>query len=473
MNNNINTKEYLKNESLKLQDPEIPPDNPWKEDALKRKEMATALTNLISNESYPLVISLNGNWGTGKTFLLKRWQVELEKNDFKSIYFNAWEDDFCDEPLIAIIGQLADFLKENKFSYIGNRIIKIAGSLVKQNIPNIVYQGTGIKIELESLSDQSLTKYKKQRETKEELKKTLKVMSTKLVKKTNSPLIFIIDELDRCRPTFAVELLERVKHIFDIPNVVFVFGINRNELCKSIESIYGKIDAAVYLRRFFNLEFTLPSIENKDFCDHLIKKYKLTHLNVKFEEEISIFCQVFPIFCNYFDLSLRDIDSCIVSILFIERNFKERDGIYPVLVSAMLILRLKNKDLYQEFIQGKCLGSKVLNYIDSFMPHEYEENDLSHYRDVLEAEIYVVTNNRTDLNEKMSIPYKELNRLQRGDELNNPEFLSERIKKYGNDRIIKIQTLMCRTPGSSFINRRIPIQKISSLLELAETVIQK
>ena len=53
---------------------------------------------------------------------------------------------------------------------------------------------------------------------------------------TGQPLVFIIDELDRCRPTFAIELLERVKHIFDVPNIVFVFGINRSELVKALDS---------------------------------------------------------------------------------------------------------------------------------------------------------------------------------------------------------------------------------------------
>ena len=76
-------------------------------------------------------------------------------------------------------------------------------------------------------------------------------------------MVFIIDELDRCRPTFAIELLERVKHIFDVPNLVFAFGINRDELCSSLQSIYGNIDADVYLRRFFDMEFTLPQTQTQ------------------------------------------------------------------------------------------------------------------------------------------------------------------------------------------------------------------
>ena len=79
-----------------------------------------------------------------------------------------------------------------------------------------------------------------------------------MMEETKQPLVFIIDELDRCRPTFSIELLERVKHIFDIPGIVFVFGINRDELCHSIKSVYGEIESGIYLRRFFDVSLSLP-----------------------------------------------------------------------------------------------------------------------------------------------------------------------------------------------------------------------
>ena len=91
-------------------------------------------------------------------------------------------------------------------------------------------------------------------------------MSAAVNDATGRPMVFIIDELDRCRPTFAIELLERVKHIFDVPNMVFAFGINRDELCSSLQSIYGNIDADVYLRRFFDMEFTLPQADSEKFA---------------------------------------------------------------------------------------------------------------------------------------------------------------------------------------------------------------
>ena len=96
MDDNL-SKTYDLKESLrlKLPEPEIQGENPWADDSLKRSDVAEKLTKLISGQSDPFVISLHGHWGTGKTFLLKRWQKQLENDGFRAIYFNAWEDDFC------------------------------------------------------------------------------------------------------------------------------------------------------------------------------------------------------------------------------------------------------------------------------------------------------------------------------------------------------------------------------------------
>lgn len=67
--------------------------------------------------------------------------------------------------------------------------------------------------------------------------------------------MFFIDELDRCRPTFAIELLERIKHLFDIQNIVFVLSIDKEQLEASTAAAYGSaINAPEYLRRFIDLE---------------------------------------------------------------------------------------------------------------------------------------------------------------------------------------------------------------------------
>ena len=260
---------------MKLPEPEIQGDNPWADDALKRSDVAEKLTKLISEQSDPFVISLHGHWGTGKTFLLKRWQKQLDKDGFQAIYFNAWEDDFCDDPFVAIIGQLSHFLKRKGIKGLADKIRKAAKPLLIQGALSAGRNVSGMNpdVILEQFAEKTLAEYSRQVEKKNELKTALQKLSGKVKADTGHPLVFIIDELDRCRPTFAIELLERVKHIFDIPDMVFVFGVNREELCSSIRSVYGEIDADTYLQRFFDMEFLLPDIDSKAFCKLMIGRY--------------------------------------------------------------------------------------------------------------------------------------------------------------------------------------------------------
>ena len=217
---------------LKLPEPEVSAEQPWTDDVLERAQIAERLTNLIRNQSEPFVISIHGYWGTGKTFMLKRWQRDLEIQGFRAIYFNAWEDDFCDDPLLAIIGQLDSHFKEGPLRTMADQIREKALPLVWRNALGILNKTTGLTLETGQTEQVDLVaEYLKQRQTKDELRGTLAELSKSVAEETHHPLVFIIDELDRCRPTFAIELLERVKHIFDVSNMVFVLGINRDELC--------------------------------------------------------------------------------------------------------------------------------------------------------------------------------------------------------------------------------------------------
>ena len=265
---------------LKLPEPEVSSEKPWQDDVLNRKDIASRLTKLIQNQSLPFVISIHGEWGTGKTFMLKRWQRDLENQGFKAIYFNAWEDDFCDDPLLAIIGQLWSYFekdKEGRFEGFLKKIRKNAGPLIRANINSLARKYIGVTGETGGDKESSkdlINEYLHQTSTKNSLKKSLSEMAEAVSEETGHPLIFIIDELDRCRPTFAIELLERVKHIFDVPNMVFLLGINRDELCKSLQLVYGEIDADVYLRRFFDMEFNLPEVNREEFCRYLMRRYR-------------------------------------------------------------------------------------------------------------------------------------------------------------------------------------------------------
>lgn len=89
------------------------------------------------------------------------------------------------------------------------------------------------------------------------------------------PVVFFVDELDRCNPNYAVSVLERIKHLFDIPNLVFVLAINKKQLCNAIQGYFGSMnmDSNEYLRRFIDIEYTLPAPQLEKFCNYLYDEY--------------------------------------------------------------------------------------------------------------------------------------------------------------------------------------------------------
>ena len=129
---------------LKLAEPDVSPEQPWQDDELGREQIAERLTNLIRNQQAPFIISINGQWGTGKTFLLKRWQKDLGKDQFRAIYYNAWEDDFCDDPLLSIIGQCPSSSKRQG-QRVDHQVGQIAGQLIKQNLIAVPSKLTGLE----------------------------------------------------------------------------------------------------------------------------------------------------------------------------------------------------------------------------------------------------------------------------------------------------------------------------------------
>ena len=486
MNGNPSQTQDLKETlSLKLPEPEIQGDNPWADDALKRFDVAEKLTKLISGQSDPFVISLHGHWGTGKTFLLKRWQKQLEKDGYRAIYFNAWEDDFCDDPFVAIIGQLSDFLEQKGIEGLDDKIKEAAKSLLIQSALGVLDKVSGLNIDkiLEQFADKTLDEYSQQREKKTELKTALQELSGQVKADTKHPLVFIIDELDRCRPTFAIELLERVKHIFDIPDMVFVFGINRDELCSSIRSVYGEIDADTYLRRFFDMEFLLPEVDSKDFCKHLIGQYQLEQFFTKLSERTGHITyyndfewfskRSFPALCSYFGLSLRDIDYCVRLIVFIGKNATTNYFMSQPLLSLLIILRLTNKTLYQEYIRGDRMGCEVMNYIDELVPPENRDRESESIFDNLEINLYLTDMTILEDRSKTMDEFERLyQNLKEGRETPRTPYLSERTQKSDIKRIERLKSVISRysAPGGNFHNfSKHLITLLSELIELSQS----
>ena len=369
---------------------------PWKDDVLDRQRFAKPLTDLVSSaDDAPFCIAIDGEWGCGKTFLLERWRIEFSEKG-KVIYFNAWEDDFHADPLTAIIGQLWDEIKKGKMKDIRNLLGKDWEKALKETMSDISpkkallnISSFGVKLgDFQPAIVRTVEEYIERRRSVKILQKQLQKLAKVTKEKTKKPLVFIVDELDRCRPTFAIELLERVKHVVGVPGIVFVFGVNQKGLEESIRSVYGDLDATDYLRRFFDVGMTLPKAKASQYCSYLINKHKI----VKTIEKSPIHQKTYglryirkgikwkggwdisvkddmPAMVGYMGLSLRQIEQAVrmLSIVLRSKEIAKPNTMYwsEGALVAFILLRIKNRDLYVKFINKNCTAKDVL---DSILP---------------------------------------------------------------------------------------------------------
>ena len=262
--------------------------NSFNDDIFNRKAIAENLTKIIDSQDKPMVISLDSDWGTGKTTFVTMWKDLLDNDSnynskFNTLYFNAWEHDYIKDPLLAIFSEIETQIKEDdpklkqQFDKVKS-IIKPCAKLAATTGLKILTRGALDldKIELgdnneadlidlaEKLGDLAIQEVSASKTVRSELKKEMSTYQESSGKK----IIFFIDELDRCRPNFAIELLEVIKHLFDINNFTFVISIDKEQLSHSVSTIYGhNMDTVGYLRRFFDLDYKLPKIDTKKYID--------------------------------------------------------------------------------------------------------------------------------------------------------------------------------------------------------------
>ena len=368
-----------------LAEVEVDKNNIWKGDALQRERFAKPLTDLVSSvRNAPFCIAVDGEWGSGKTFFLKRWCAEFSKQGNKAIYFHAWEDDFHTDPLTAIIGQLWSELEEGKMKDIGNLLNENWQDTVKEATLNLSYSGVKLG-DFQSPARKTLDEYLKGRAGIDILQKQLQELADATHEKTARPLVFIVDELDRCRPTFAIELLERVKHIVGVPGIVFIFGINQKELAKSIQSVYGEIDTADYLRKFFDVGMTLPQAEASKYCLHLINTHKISD-NIRgskihrtmYRGGLSsdwshIIEEGVPAMAGYMGLSLRQVEQAVRMWLVALRGIENADSDVRAYqlegsLAIFVLLRIKDRDMYENFFNEDCAIKDIMDCLLRFLP---------------------------------------------------------------------------------------------------------
>ncbi|BCZ96738.1 TPA: hypothetical protein I8Z88_002757 [Legionella pneumophila] len=303
------------------------------EDDFRRKPIAEKLIELLQSDIDISPIIIDGEWGTGKTYFCKKTKSLIENNhqeNFLCTYIDAFSADHANEPLITIIAAISKLIKKkaNKSKYlraakaIASYGIKATGKAGIAWILRTQSQDMDKEIEevIQSASnnsiDYAIDNLIQQHEAIEENITTLKNVLAEIALTKN--LIIFIDELDRCRPDFAVSILEVIKHVFDVEGIKFVLVTNLNQMKASINHCYGQaVNAHHYLDKFIKHSFKLP-LDIKDelnqqihvSCKHaeiLIQNNKTLEKNLYGIQSLSFIKEL--IIQN--ELSLRQVETFI------------------------------------------------------------------------------------------------------------------------------------------------------------------
>ena len=304
----------------------------------------------------------------GKTTFIKMWTKQLSKQSFPVVEFNAWKNDYSDNAMVALSVELTKELQNCGFqSDIVEELKKGAVEIFEKSIVTGVKLATSGILDITPLlngnhkSSKELQNYIASCELLENFIKNLKIYADDLKKEKERPLIVVIDELDRCRPLYAIELLEAAKHLFSVDNVIFVLAANRRELGHSIKAIYGnEFNSQEYLRRFIDVTMPLPAVDRKNYIFNLMHpKTKANFESGRYTDKaLGLILKVF----DSPDISLRNIAHYMYRLNLLANSMT--DDLFAPTVVALLAREIDSEN-YSSFNIGDISDEQFSNSLFS------------------------------------------------------------------------------------------------------------
>lgn len=329
-----------------------------KRDEFNRKPHTERIIKLLKSDIDLSPIVINGDWGTGKTeFCLKTLKLinSAHSGELNAVYFDAFSEDYIDQPLLSLLTVIYNAFPTEKVTHdfisSGAALLRFATktgvnftlrSLLGDEVANLVKEGVS------HINEDELKKWFQE---KAKIQHQMQLLQNSLSSLTESQkLVLFIDELDRCRPDYAMHLLEIVKHFFEIDGLRIVFVANLKQLTTSISHNYGNSEeeARKYLEKFFKIELSIPNIienrpsnENAElapsrYFDELVKQKALNKHYFLFSGNDGVrICFLFKELIEHFDLSLRGVEKLVRDIQIYQTLFspsEQYDRAYKFLI---------------------------------------------------------------------------------------------------------------------------------------------
>lgn len=388
----------------------------WKGDRLDRRHEASNIEKYIVTEiatlralgrDHSIVLGIDSPYGIGKSWFLERLGRQLSLSH-PVARIDAWADDIGDEPLTAFMAAIDDALAPyiSKSQKLRDRMaaVKVAalpvmgklvsGALVKaltkvagdeinddigETIENAVrgvkedpkgkedgaaakaVEGALDKLgeEINSLVDRRgaamLAAYRQRRQSRKVFRENIRNLVSGIrgeVESKAPPLVIIIDELDRCRPNYAIKILEEIKHFFEVPGLVFIIGLHGGQLSKSVRAIYGnEFDGEDYLRRFFTRRYALKDFSIVELCAAIFEEWGIDEEKFKFPDFMlgatyrTTKPRLIGIILAQWSVTPREIFYIIDALRLFVSGWEHPDPIEPMAILSLIVKMVRGQEL--------------------------------------------------------------------------------------------------------------------------------
>jgi len=353
----------------------------FEQNAIERNVDIYRFVNLLNSVEDNCSIALDGAWGSGKTFFVKQTKMVLDAyNEFisshdatesntirthfeamqkgmrcepidvqpeVSVYYDAWSNDNDIDPMLSLVYEILQTVNTDYSFNKSADCLKIAAAIAD------FFTGKKVTTLVEAFTQTDrLAALKEQKGIHTLISDFLE----SLLAEQGNRLVIFVDELDRCKPSYAVQLLERIKHYFSNERVTFVFSINTNELQHTIERYYGdNFDSCKYLDRFFDLKLSLPPINLERYFNF-----------IGFNDSHYTYDVVSGIVIRHFHFEMREIAKYVrltrIAGYSVSRDsshrfsFSDEVGLQfclLCLVPIMIGLKISDTTRFSAFINGK------------------------------------------------------------------------------------------------------------------------
>lgn len=369
---------------MKLHPPliEIPDDNPYFNDLFNRKEFGASLFSLLRSFEEGIVLCIDAPWGEGKTTFARMWIADLKNRGTQCIYFDAYEHDYSDDPFIPFCGEIIALagkafessdaiqaLKEDfrsKAKRLGGKLLCTGTRIGVKALTLGILRDSDIdaldslradladtsSIAASAAVGKAIEEYATAKSALDEFRERLAKLAEAVRAAQGFPLVVIVDELDRCRPDFALALIERIKHLFSTENVSFLLLANMGQLQNYVKTIYGRdVDATNYLLKFFTLSADLPR-NRGDTHDNDYSKYvqRLTkHYGIEGRSDLHSFL---PCLFQHYGFSLREMERCFAHLSLYFAQLPENRLSNDPVVAFLTIVRLRFPTIFARLAAG-------------------------------------------------------------------------------------------------------------------------